>query len=350
MARWVALLIIVIGGYYHVRDIDFAAKMPTSWLLKLDRHDANWATRELWSARFCNGKLSATDAGQFLEQQVVISPVEATNPHPASESVCLRISVGNVGAFQHTQWDPLVTDWNILIDGRSTPYKVESHRTPVDFRTEHFCVQVGPIAVGLREVVLSGTCTLTTVDRSGWRVCGENRPSPMFTFTRSVNLLIEQGPVSDFARPIWTEKLAGQVTSLVRARALGVSGEHVSMLSVTCDSLPVSLAGDVSVRPTGFDEYQRVQSRLVFPSGSPNVLVFWRTELGGVDGVQSLDVIFVPNAKLALDSGLTGYFAGVVEWTAVPISPSDQADREGAPSIDARAPSRVEQHTVDPGS
>lgn len=339
MARWSALLIIVIGGYYYVRDIDFAAKVPTNWLLKWH---APWTSKEVWS-RFCHGKLSATDAGRFLDQQVAISSLTATSPHPANESVCLRISIGSTGFFQYTQWDPFVIDWNVAIDGEAAPCRAESHEVAGDFWTQYLCVRVGPMPVGMHDVVVSGTCTLAKNDRgSGVRICGEGRAPPRFDFTRSVKVVIEPGSVEHFARPVWSDELAGQVRDLVKARALGEPGEKVSLLFISCQPLPVSLAGHVAVRSTDDEKYASVSRRLAFPAGTPNFLQVWNADLG-IEGAHSVDVRFVPDAKLALDSGFAEYFAGILQWSAVPVSMPDQADPKGEPSEDARSPTIVGQ-------
>ncbi len=334
VARLAAFLFIIVGSYYYVREIDFKAMLPTDWVLALDRLGVDWAPQHLWRTRFCEGKLSQAEAAAFLSQQVLLSPLEVTSPHPDGESVCLRMSVESTGWFRFTQFAPTVKNWSVEVDGEPTSFTVESFDDPADLWTQRFRIRVGALGIGSHEVAVSGTCVATDKpgrSGTGIRICGSDLPPPELAFARSVRLLIEPGTVEEFAKPVKTPQLMAHVRDLVEIRAVGKPGTYLSAVFVSCESLPIPLAGHIHMKATSAGEYQHIRVPLVFPTDKPTVLPVFDPEIVSIKPIHSLDVLFTPDAKLALDAGFTEYLDCALEWTAVPLRPPNGRAVEPVP-------------------
>lgn len=317
LARLAALLFILAGSYFLLRNVEIKSKFPTSWVLAMDRYGVRWAAGELWSNRFCEGKLTKAEASDLLRQWVSISPMTVLSPHPADQPISLHFTVDAKRHFSGDPWEVRIERHSISVNKRDAAGRIVRSKIRLDdLWSDLYLVQIEPQPTGRHEICVDAKCLL----KADARAYGGDNPSPTFDFSLCAPLDIEDGPIDKFVQGMWSEEAARSVSEEIMLGVIGNEKRGVGFLALGLVKAPtIPLTGRVLVRCGDDTDFKRMEPELILREGTATGWALFPDKLGWCGEVRYVDVRIEPDEMVALEYGVPSFFGGVVEWKRVSV-------------------------------
>lgn len=324
------------GLHAGYRYLNWPPWMSTPLLIVMAGSEESRATIEL-RKRMLAHRLSAQELSSFIKDRSGLR-LELRQPYPAGVDIpaVLHCSL-------RFPLDSFSMPWRYALDGVfvSVDDQIETHVAraypgwllPYSSKLS-IPIDLPPVAARRHHVRVRINMTIFEDVRSapwgGGGMITPFLPKPD-EFTRSVlswtmaaetDVDLDDKPLDEFARPVWSAELQEKFTKSISAgKAAGSDIRNTLLLD--SERLPEPVVGTVWARVAGRDTFHRVYELLTDRlSGGIRQVVF----LSGIPGIEAathVDVRIVSNdreaAEQAVKAGLDRYFAGVIEILNVPI-------------------------------
>jgi hypothetical protein len=302
--------VVFVGAFVGYQRGDWIRHVPTSALLWAQGDSSSRTANEL-GRRFGWGLLSDAETESFVTNAVQISP-ESTirDPYPAGEMIRFGLEVSSQLPWRTVMHS--VTAARVFANDTELLLTFAGSQG-VGVHTHHFVV--GPLDPGQYHLKLRGTLTVSANamgGRAGWTR----------RFESVVRFTVVEKPLTSFVDAVYGDDSVLEVRGGIRVVAkAGTNGKYVTVGVWTADDLP-PIVGDAYWRRVPDQEWIaafgslgdrkfRLTCELVSASTNP------ASAIGS-----HIDFKIVGNAKRAFDAGFDEYFAGVIEWTQIPVDHS----------------------------
>jgi len=339
IAKVAMITSLLLGGWYFCFCVQWERWLPTSALLRLQGDATNRMTRELMR-RFSNGSLTGEETKRLFTQAIrKPDHLDLRSPWPASVRIPVETSVRLELEGLHCYWSGSARP--LAVDGRRPDNGWDDVdgdlRMGSSGSSGIFSILTEQLLPGYHELSLTVSWDVSiSQPRPGYRLSG-------ITSTASGRLLVEDKPVTDYVKPVWSPQIARDLEVKLRAVIIRGTDGYLS-LRVQSAALPVNLAGRFSF-PMGSDAMQRLA--LDRPVTSKRQPAHWAGEWNllrvmHVDYIpETCDVQFSPDPVLALLENCEDFFDGVIIWSKCPVTATESGASPDYLGASAVLPTRV---------
>jgi hypothetical protein len=359
------ILSIAAGGWYVYSRCDWIAWVPTRLLMTARTGPGSGPTRELWR-RFVVGRLSPDQVEQLLADAIdVPRGLMVRSPYPAGVEIRIdtwfkfNIPIPSPGPTI-PGWEVSCTEWQLTVDhqparslrGLPLGHVAGCTGSPNDYAFETLIPGLPPGRHEIGLVVVHGLVRAGSDFR-------RTPPIARRSLTLSRSVLVEDKPVGAYVKGVWEPQLARQIAEYCRLSFVDEFGQALPagsaeegplawgvLLEAETSLLPVPIVASVWFRPRGgqwfFTPRGGLWGYVAWPAGRAaerhGSFLLLEFAVAG-----EFDVRLVPDFEQAFRDGFTECFDGVIEWSHVPVKPSDPLSPDGfrSPTKGPLKPTRV---------
>lgn len=351
--RWkrglVAMLVLAAGTscwFISERGLALLPYLPARVLL-LFATNAHSPVGEELLRRFESGQLSSQDAGRFLDQILQLTLVKLRSPRPAELPIVLQgVVFCDLQKYisPHMELPKLYDDedaWLATIDDVTVTEGTHEWEKG-KFWTYY---EMPTLGVGEHRIELRQMVTIKPGASLGY---GALAYLPHASSVKaSLQVVIEDRALGEYVRPVWSTDLACDARSKVTLGIWRDDHSGAARCRISDHRGNAKLASTVWVRQQPDAAYVMQEEQHV--SSNVDGAVTTRVDLKGIqatDSVTYCDICLLPSPAAAFEAGFDDYFAGIIEWSDVPVGDSAGASRVFSPTSIRHWRGESEPHAV----
>jgi hypothetical protein len=311
-----SLLAIATAGYYGYRAVDWLALAPTSALLAFQSANTDGIAAEL-IRRYKASNLSTQQAQEMFEAMVGTPSLDVRSSAPANTPFLgwFRPDLAIPDGSAAHGWHVFLDSWAFAVDGRAIEHCPSAGAiAPID-RASGFSLPIPGMEPGSHEIASTWVFALASGNQ-----LNRNSAKILHTWrvTASATVVVAAESAEQFVQAISSRStIAAMRTALHIPSTRQLFQGQRGTIAYYCDRLPVAVAGELWVRPSGPGPYERARP---FHAGS-GTHASWIdvSRVSGVRNASHVDIRIVPSAGLAFELDEDRYFGCVIEVDHVPV-------------------------------